>query len=168
MVQSISPAVQKDFRDDLLVANSPSFLSSDSDILPVLSVGQGIARNNARQAVKTYTVLKAAAATTYTQIATTAANTRLFFLGYVLSGEVESDQVLYIEDASTGNITPSDNSTVGLVYAVGNAGLSGAVPPLAREVKRGIRLVLTKSGTDSTVVIVYYLEERVDGQLENL
>lgn len=162
MAQPISPAVQKDFRDDLVVGNSPSFLSSDGDILPVMAVGQGIARNNARQAVKTYSFSKTSVGgeTFYIQVATVSANVRIFFLG----GMVQNiSDTIYVEDASTGNVALTDGGSVALFDSSGE---SIIVPP--REVKRGIRIALAVGAGSTSAGIIYYLEERTDGQLENL
>lgn len=168
MVQGLSPAVQKDFRDDLLVANAPGFLTSDADITPVRAIGSGIARNNARQAVKTYLVMKAVATTTYTQIATATNTLRVFFLGAIVDNPSDgATGIIYIEDADTGNIAPSDNSTVALaLYGSNSFGSQGLGQP--RECKRGIRVLVVKETTENTSAVVYYLEERTDGQQEAL
>jgi len=165
--QAISPAVQQDYRSDLVVGAPPTFLSF-LDLIPVRQIGAGVARANAAQAVKSYVVLKAAAATTQTQIATSSASTRIFYLGAQVCATESGDDV-YIEDASTGAITPTDNSTVGLFYATSNETAIPLTMGMApRECKRGIRLQMTKSGTANTVVIVWYLEERRDGQQQAL
>lgn len=162
MAQSISPAVQKDFRDDLLVASSPSFISSDADILPVMAVGQGIARNNARQAIKTYSFSKTSVGgeTFYIQVATVSATTRVFYIGVEASLLADT---IYVEDASTGNIAITDGGSVALDASAGSAHVW---PP--REVKRGIRIAVVVGAGQTSSGIIYYLEERTDGQLENL
>ena len=167
MVQAISPAVQQDYRQDLLVSEAPDFISSIPEVVPTRIVGAGFPRGNSRQAIKTFLILKAAGATTYTQVATATANTRIYFLGAQVASLSANNDSVYIEDASTGNISPTDSSTVALFYA--NTVLDNLrVTPqgLPRECKMGIRVRVVNgtAAAEEVFCIVYYLEERIDGQ----
>ena len=167
-MQALGPSRQKDFRDDLVVPASPSFISSDSDILPVAPIGIGILRPNARQSVKSYLVAKAAIATTQTQVALPSANTRIFFLGAQVIDE-SNENIVYIEDASSGALTPSDNSTIPLYYFSGSYTHTqdiSIVPP--RECKQGIRVHIAATAASKTWVVVWYMVERTDGQVQDI
>jgi len=166
-VQPIASSVQQDYRADLVVPSAPSFLSETlPEMTPVRIIGGGIPRPNARQAVKTYSVVKTSAGgeTFYEQIATVTATTRIFFLG-VSHTQGASD--VYVEDASTGNIAISDGGSVALT----GSPFDGTEPfmiPFPRECKRGIRLAMTLGAGASDNVVVYYVEERIDGQQVSL
>ena len=164
-VNQLSPAMQKDYRDDLSTPSSPSFLPSEP-FLPVKVIGAGVMRPNSKQRLLSTTIYKTAAATTYTQVATVAAGTRIFFIGAQIAGN-QNDKV-WIEDASTGNIAVSDASTSGLFYAqleqvTGGTAHRTLILPAARECTQGIRVALAKSSTNEASIVVYYLEEQVNG-----
>jgi len=168
---AISPAVQEDFRRDLVVPHAVGFIAADAGLIPVAPMGSGIARGNARQSVRTYHILKAAIDTVYTQVATVSAGVRVFFIGVQSVGTVNlAADSLYIEDADSGNIAPSDASTVALYY-VGDNGTAAAeismmTPP--RECKRGIRVRTVRGTTDEMSAIIYWMIERTDGQQQPL
>lgn len=168
MAQSLGSATQKDFRDDLTVNTSPSFVSSDGDLNPVVVVGRGIERPNAKQAVLTYHMVKATADTQYAQVATASSAERVFFLGVGVLGL--STATYYIEDADSGNISPTDASTVALFYLSNPTNGSFVVftPTQPRECKRGIRLRLVNAAATTSSMTVYYLIERIDGNLRSL
>lgn len=169
MVQALSPAVQQDFRKDLLVGKAPGFLQQDEDLSPVRVVGAGIPRPNAAQAIKTYHISRAAAATVYTQVATASSTTRIFYLGMLLGdGQWNVAESVYAEDADTGNIAPSDASTVALDYFDNNVSTDARLLNHPRECKRGIRVRTVVGGATDHSVTIYYLEERTDGQQVSL
>lgn len=161
MALPISTATQKDYRDDLVTSSAPWGVD-DTQIVPVKNIGEGIARNNNRQALKTYSILKSSVPGEifYIQVATVTANTRIFYVG-VQETSATTDP-FYIEDASTGNIAYSDGGSVALADSL------ATFVPYPRECKRGIRVALTVSAASSNAIIVYYLEERTDGQLVGL
>jgi len=164
-INSISPAVQQDYRRSLLAQESPSFLDSTLPIQPVADIRRGIPTPSTSQSLKSYAVIKAAAATTQTQIATVSSNERIFFIG-VQQCDGNSDQV-WIEDADTGALTPSDHSTIPLYYFdSGQTNANGVLQmlPFPRECKRGIRVHNVRTGLTESKLIVYYLVVRTDGQ----
>lgn len=166
MVSALSPAVMKDFRDDLLVDAAPSMLENDRDFAVVRVTGAGTERPNARQAVRTYMLVKNAITTDYVQIATASSTQRVFFIG--LSFNAQSTGYVYVEDADSGNIAISDGSTVPLAFVNPGTGFFQYWPPKIRECKRGIRIALTNSAASQQVVTVYYLIELVNGQQASL
>lgn len=160
-VQPLAPSVMADYRGDLVVPSAPSFISESlPDIVPVRAIGSGVARPNARQAVKTYMAVKPSVGGEdfYIQIATVTPNTRVFYL------KMDTSDACYVEDASTGNISPTDGSTV----ALADSGVGNLYPVVPRECKRGIRAKLTVGAGATGYFVIYYLEERTDGQQENL
>lgn len=168
-MQPLSPAVQKDFRDDLVAQSAPTFLSSQPDPIPILTVGRGFERGNARQALKTFMISKGAAATVYTQVATASATTRIFYLGLVaIDAQWNVAESVYIEDANSGNIAPSDASTSALDYFDNNVSTDFRVHGIPRECKSGIRVRTVVGGATDHMVVIYYLEERTDGQQVSL
>jgi len=173
MVSLLSPAVQEDYRRDLQANEAPSFIGVPS-IVPVWPVGGGVPRPSADQSVRsTLTIVTAAAGDVYTQIATTSSVERVFFIGYLIGrqGDNELTSRVYIEDANSGNISPTTASTVALtpelsVINADPASTGQMFLPFPRECKRGIRLLVTSGATETvdTSVIIYYLIERTDGQ----
>jgi len=166
MVTQLSPAVQEDYRRDLLANEAPAFLELPS-ITPVWPVGGGVPRPAADQSVRSTIVLKSAIATTQSQIATVSATERIFFLGVSWGALLPfTGDTIYVEDADSGAITPSDASTVGLWYfnQVSDASADGVMLPVPRECKRGIRVQMVKGDTTETAIIVYWMIERKDGQ----
>jgi len=164
MALPVNPSTQKDFRDDLGVSSAPWGVE-DSTIIPVKAVGQGIPRGNNAQAFKTYAYNKTSAGgeTFYIQVATVTPSTRIFYLGFQTDSLYNG---FYIEDASTGNIAISDASTVVLAYEQAND-IQGYLP-YPRECKRGIRAAVTLGAGGASAGIIYYIEERTDGNLEGL
>lgn len=161
-VNQLSPAMQKDYRDDLSTPSAPSFLPSEP-FLPVKAVGAGIARANAKQIVKTLHISKAAAATTYTQVATVSATTRVFYLGVMaIDGQFGVAESVFIEDASSGNIAPSDASTSALDYWDNNIATDNRFLGVPRECTQGIRVRMVVNGATDHNITVYYLEEQVN------
>ena len=170
-LNSISPAVQNDYRRALLAQESPSFLDSTLPIQPVVDVRRGVPIPSSNQSVKSFAIVKALVATTQTQVATVAANTRVFFLGVQTlgSGSFSGTDVFYVEDADTGVLSPSDNSTIPLYYydaAAQNGDAAPFILPYPRECKRGIRVHLEKATTAATKIVVWWVEVRTDGQHE--
>jgi len=172
MTLPINAATQKDFRDDLTVSGSPWGVMNEV-IVPVKAIGQGLPTPNNSQALKSYVLLKnAASGVSYTQVATVSSSERIYFVGAHVSSvsDVNNDDI-YIEDASSGNIFPSDGSTTGLMQFVYNEWVPiGTILPFPRECKRGIRVKVSNSATSTmvTLIIVYYLVVRIEGGLQPL
>lgn len=163
MVEALKRELQADYRKDLGTPTAPGFVA-ESPLTPVKCVGIGLPLQNARQRLKSVTVYKTAAATTYTQIATVTPTLNIYFLGVQLAGN-QNDKV-WLEDASTGNIAVSDASTSGLFYAqleqvTGGTADRTLMLPAGRFCTSGIRIALAKSSTNETSAVVYFIEEDV-------
>jgi len=162
MALPISTAAQKDYRDDLTTSGAPWGVD-DSQIVAVKAVGQGIQRGNNSQAVKTFSIVKTSVGgeTFYVQVATVDSTRRVFFLGIDAVG---ASDLVYVEDASSGNVAISDGGSVALANEAGGWQML-SVP---RECKRGIRVAVVVGAGATSTIIVYYMEERTDGGLQSL
>lgn len=163
MSEALKRELQADYRKDLGTPSAPGFVA-DSPLLPVKAVGVGLPLQNSRQRLKSTTIYKTAAATTYSQIATVTSSLNIYFLGAQIAGN-QNDKV-WIEDAATGNIAVSDASTSGLFYAqleqvTGGTANRTLMLPAGRLCTSGIRVALAKSSTNECSVVVYYIEEDV-------
>lgn len=161
--EALNRALQQDYRRAMGTPTSPSFVA-DAPLLPVKAIGQGVLTQNARQRLKSYTVYKTAAATTYTQIATVTSSLNIYFLGVTIAGN-QNDKI-WIEDAASGNISVSDNSTSGLLYTQVEQPAGGLVTinqilSWPRLCTSGIRVAVQKSSTNETALVFYFLEEDV-------
>lgn len=153
----LNPTTQEDYRNDMGLIRAPWGVPEET-LIPVKPIGNGVPRQNAAQKVQTYYAELAATQTDYHQVATVTANQRVFYLGCDFKNPTSCS--IYLEDADTGNIAPSNSSTVVLAQTAQSTERS-SFQGFARECNRGIRLRLVNAATTFQFVVVYFMVETI-------
>lgn len=165
-VLPISKFIAEDYRQTLGTNDAPSFIDTETPIIPVAVVNQQLPKPNSKQKLKYGFACITAAATTL-QIATRTATTKIYFLGFDAYSGNATSQTFVIYDATSGTGPSFSNNTIytdesGLLadftFASASATLINHLP-LPVELKQGLRI--TGGATSSCYFVFWYIEEQI-------
>lgn len=157
----INKYLSNDYRTVLRVPDSPQDINTEIPVTPVVVVNNGLPRPTTSQRIRTYTFTGTGASTTYAQIATPSATTKIYFLGVVtILGGVGC--VFSVYDATTGAPSTTTGGTANFVryQNIGATSNEATFTPLPVECVTGLRAE-DISGGSVNLSVIYYLEETV-------
>lgn len=156
----------QDYRDDMRTSDAPQMIDTQTPLIPVKNIGSGLPKPNSKQRLLKYHVYKTNAASAYVNVATPSSNTRIYFLGVIVSVYDTLGRTVSAYDGSSGTAQHSvDANTINFFTFNTTASAYGNFSyfaPFPVQVVSGIRLfqdTLTASGSLSATF--YYIEEIV-------